>query len=60
MELNTTEYKLATALRELKRRVDRGEITEEQALEIMQPLTESLSRPELAEGGEIGQAHSDD
>ena len=40
----SNEEKLVSALQELKRRVDNREITEERALEIMDPLIESVNK----------------
>lgn len=49
MDINTPEYRLAEGLKALKRKVDRGEITEEKALEIMEPLMRARALMESAE-----------
>ncbi len=56
MELETPEYRLAVALKELKRRVDAQEITEQEALEVMDPLIKArvVKLQEDIEGSEIG------
>lgn len=54
MDLNTPEYRLAVALKELKRRVDNQEITEQEALEVMEPLAQAISVSRQEEGAEIG------
>lgn len=63
MELGSREYRLAKALKELKRRVDNREISEQEALRIMEPLSQlteqKLTEQEVA-GGEVGNAGAAD